>query len=76
MEVGCLEHLGASTIGSQPLDWNNAPMIETTAQPMIDVVSYRLPMSEHLWPQALKEILVLNSSKLHLNALITLEYCS
>ena len=39
MEVGCLEYLGASTIGSQPLDWNNAPMIETTAQPMIDVAS-------------------------------------
>ena len=33
MEVGCLEYPGASTIGSQPLDWNNAPMNGTTAQP-------------------------------------------
>ena len=33
MEVGCLEYPGASTIGSQPLDWNNAPMTGTTAQP-------------------------------------------
>ena len=33
MEVGCLEYLGASTIGSQPLDWNNAPITGTTAQP-------------------------------------------
>ena len=33
MEVGCLEYPGASTIGSQPLDWNNAPMTCTTAQP-------------------------------------------
>ena len=31
MEVGCLEYPGASTIGSQPLDWNNAPMNGTTA---------------------------------------------
>ena len=33
MEVGCLKYPGASTIGSQPLDWNNAPMTGTTAQP-------------------------------------------
>ena len=33
MEVGCLKYPGASTIGSQPLDWNNAPMNGTTAQP-------------------------------------------
>ena len=33
MEVGCLEYPVASTIGSQPLDWNNAPMTGTTAQP-------------------------------------------
>ena len=33
MEVGCLEYPGASTTGSQPLDWNNAPMTGTTAQP-------------------------------------------
>ena len=33
MEVGCLTYPGASTIGSQPLDWNNAPMTGTTAQP-------------------------------------------
>ena len=33
MEVGCLEYPGASTIGSQLLDWNNAPMTGTTAQP-------------------------------------------
>ena len=33
MEVGCLEYPGASTIGSQPLDWNNAPKTGTTAQP-------------------------------------------
>ena len=33
MEVGCLEYPGASTISSQPLDWNNAPMTGTTAQP-------------------------------------------
>ena len=32
MEVGCLKYPGASTIGSQPLDWNNA-MTGTTAQP-------------------------------------------
>ena len=38
MEVGCLEYPGASTIGSQPLDWNNAPMTGTTAQP-----SYEAP---------------------------------
>ena len=33
MEVGCLKYPGASTIGSQPLDWNNAPMTGTTVQP-------------------------------------------
>ena len=33
MEIGCLKYPGASTIGSQPLDWNNAPMTGTTAQP-------------------------------------------
>ena len=33
IEVGCLENPGASTIGSQPLDWNNAPMTGITAQP-------------------------------------------
>ena len=33
MEVGCLEYPGASTIGSQPLDLNNAPMTGTIAQP-------------------------------------------
>ena len=33
MEVGSLEYPVASTIGSQPLDWNNAPMTGTTAQP-------------------------------------------
>ena len=33
MEVGCLKYPGASTVGSQPLDWNNAPMTGTTAQP-------------------------------------------
>ena len=33
MEVGCLEYPGASTIGSQPLERNNAPMTGTTAQP-------------------------------------------
>ena len=33
MEVGYLEYPGASTIGSQPLDSNNAPMTGTTAQP-------------------------------------------
>ena len=33
MEVGCLEYPGDSTIGSQPLEWNNAPMTGTTAQP-------------------------------------------
>ena len=33
MEVGCLEYPGASTIGSKPLDWNNAPMTCTTTQP-------------------------------------------
>ena len=33
MEVGCLKYPGASTIGSQPLDWNNAPMTGTTKQP-------------------------------------------
>ena len=33
MEVGCLKYPGASTIGSQPLDGNNAPMTGTTAQP-------------------------------------------
>ena len=33
MEVGCLEYPWASTIGSQPLDWHNAPMTGTTAQP-------------------------------------------
>ena len=33
MEVGCLRFPGASTIGRQPLDWNNAPMTGTTAQP-------------------------------------------
>ena len=32
MEVGCLKYPGASTIGSQPLDWSNAPMTGTTAQ--------------------------------------------
>ena len=32
MEVGCLEYPGASTMGSQPLDWSNAPMTGTTAQ--------------------------------------------
>ena len=33
VEVGCLEYPGASTIGSQLLDWNNAPLTGTTAQP-------------------------------------------
>ena len=33
MEVGRLEYPGASTVGSRPLDWNNAPMTGTTAQP-------------------------------------------
>ena len=32
MEVGCLEYPGASTIGSLPLDWNNALVTCTTAQ--------------------------------------------
>ena len=32
MEVECLEYPGASTIGSQPLDWNNAPITGTIAQ--------------------------------------------
>ena len=39
MEVGCLEYPGASTIGSQPLDWNNAPMTGTTAQQRNPAVS-------------------------------------
>ena len=33
MEVGWLEYIGASTIGIQPLDWNNAPMTGTKVQP-------------------------------------------
>ena len=33
MEVGYLKYPGASTIGSQPLDGNNAPMTGTIAQP-------------------------------------------
>ena len=33
MEVGCLEYPRTSTIGSQPLDWNNAPKTGTTALP-------------------------------------------
>ena len=33
MEFGCLEYPGASTIGSQPTDLNNAPITGTMAQP-------------------------------------------
>ena len=33
MEVGHLEYPGASTVGSRPLDWNNARMTGATAQP-------------------------------------------
>ena len=60
MEVGCLKYPGASTIGSQPLDWNNAPMTGTTAQP-----GMRMPKTAVLGTQAL---LVVNSFKLHLNS--------
>ena len=33
MEVGCLEYPEASTIGSQPLDWNNAQWLAQQRNP-------------------------------------------
>ena len=37
MQVGCLEYPGASTIGSQPLDWVNAQWLAQQRNPAMSL---------------------------------------